>query len=862
MIKYFTLFAVCCHGFMHIAASAAGDEGRLWQIGVPDGSTAEFALVPGGYAQFAGDPMFVVGASEAKRDWPYVQPGPADGWAGGRPHAFSIFFGLQQRPASACRLHVALADTQGEIPPELKIEVNGETAAKLPMPAGGGDASIHGDLKSHARPHRFTVDVPPAMLHSGMNEITLTTTSGSWILYDCVGFEAPAGAALIPLTDVARAKLLAASVLMERGGRLYQPLRVELHYAGKPVHATLEAAGAAPLPVELKPGVQNLELLIPAVKKETVVPVSLKSAGRTILQRRLSVKPSRKWTVYLMPHSHVDIGFTHLQPDVERRQWQHIDTALDLIARSAGNPPGSRFKWNAEVLWAVDSYLKQSPPEKQQRLIEAIRRGDFGLDALYGNELTGLCRPEELIRLCECSQRLAARCGVKVDAAMISDVPGYTWGIVPALNQAGVRYFSIGPNFMDRIGRTMSTWEDKPFWWIGPDGRSKVLCWIPFMGYALGHTGYRLDQKLPERLAQLEAQGFPYDIVQLRWNVGGDNGQPDAGLPDLVKKWNESHAYPKLVIATTSEAMREFERRHGDKLPTVSGDFTPYWEDGAASSARETALTRNAVERLVQAETLWTMLDPKRFPAEKFSTAWRNAILYNEHTWGAFNSISQPDEQFVKDQWKIKQAFALDADRQSRALLDAALANRGGKAVLTQNAQAVDVYNTCSWPRGGVVVLSKEQSAAGDLVADAEGNRVPSQRLATGELAFVVKDVPPLAGRRFLINPGRADSQAAGRARADNASLRNSLISVKVDPASGAIASLQDAKTGAEFCDAKSGVGLNRYFYVLGDKVKEAQQVVGPVKITVKENGPLVASLLVESAAPGCERWTREYRLV
>jgi alpha-mannosidase len=35
----------------------------------------------------------------------------------------------------------------------------------------------------------------------------------------------------------------------------------------------------------------------------------------------------------------------------------------------------------------------------------------------------------------------------------------------------------------------------------------------------------------------------------------------------------------------------------------------------------------------------------------------------------------------------------------------------------------------------------------------------------------------------------------------------------------------------------------------------------GPVKIAVKETGPLIASLLVECDAPGCHRLTREYRL-
>ena len=71
----------------------------------------------------------------------------------------------------------------------------------------------------------------------------------------------------------------------------------------------------------------------------------------------------------------------------------------------------------------------------------------------------------------------------------------------------------------------------------------------------------------------------------------------------------------------------------------------------------------------MQAETLWAMRNPGPFPAAAFQEAWRNVLLYSEHTWGAHNSISQPDLPFVRDQWKVKQGFALDADKQSRQLL-------------------------------------------------------------------------------------------------------------------------------------------------------------------------------------------------
>ncbi len=406
----------------------------------------------------------------------------------------------------------------------------------------------------------------------------------------------------------------------------------------------------------------------------------------------------------------------------------------------------------------------------------------------------------------------------------------------------------------------MTTWTDKPFYWLGPDGHQKVLCWVPYMGYALGHTKFKLDPRVLERVGELEKAGYPYDVTYLRWNVGGDNGAPDATLADVVKNWNSKHANPKMVIATTSEAFGELEKRYGEKLPSFRGDWTPYWEDGAASSARETALNRTAAERLVQAEALWAMLDPAHYPVEKFSAAWRNAVLYDEHTWGAWNSIYSPDKQFVKDQWKIKQAFALDADAQSRGLLAATQNRRSDQA---NPKAAVDVFNTSPWPRTDLVILPKALSRAGDHVTDSTGAVVFAQPLSTGELAFLAQDVPAFGGRRFFLDIA-GKPLAQGKAVAEDATLRNSAVNLQVDPASGTIGSLRSVAGPAglrELCDARSGVGLNGYYYVRDAKPQNAQQS-GPPKITVKESGPLVASLLVESDAPGCTKLTREYRVV
>ncbi len=350
---------------------------------------------------------------------------------------------------------------------------------------------------------------------------------------------------------------------------------------------------------------------------------------------------------------------------------------------------------------------------------------------------------------------------------------------------------------------------------------------------------------LPFLLHRLDSVKYPYDIVQLRWTKG-DNGPPDEAVMDLVREWNAKHAYPRLIIATTSEAFHAFEQRYADKLPTYRGDLTPYWEDGAASSARETGMNRHSADRLLQTETIWAVKGMADFPAADFAAAWKNLALYSEHTWGAYNSVSQPDLPFVKTQWKYKQAYALDADRQSRKLLERVLAPHD-----TGNG-AVDVFNTSSWPRTDLVTLPKETKGGG--VKDDRGQVVPSQRLSTGELVFLADNIPPFAARRFRVH---AAAVGSGSARAEGLELKNSTLSLKLDPASGAIVSLKHSGVAADLAKGP----INNYIYLPGGNVKDAQ-ASGPAKISVKEAGPLVASLVVESAAPGCKRLVREVRMI
>ena len=831
------------------------DEASLWSLGKVDQDAREFALAPDGYARYGDDPCFMVGQSDAAKGWPYVLPGPADSWAGKRVHTGSIFFTLDAVAGQGeGRLLVDLVDTHYAGPPLLRVRVNGNLS-ECQLPKGGGDDSIHGKPEA-GKPYQVMVKVPVSHLQRGVNIVEISNENGSWMVYDAIRLMAPEGTRLGRAGDASYtvvARTAAIRGLVEKDGRDWQPIDITLRHIGAAEDVRLRC-GEVTAQARVVAGDRTVRLLIPASDKgyEADVEVALPQQR---LHTRVSIKPVRKMTLYVLNHSHTDIGYTDLQPEIEKRQVENLLTGIAYARATAGNPPGSRFVWNVEVGWATDLFQRRLTPAQRAEYDEAVKKGWVSLQGLYLNMLTGLCRPEELIRTCRFATEEAQRLGVKIDSAMISDVPGYTWGTVNAMAQAGIRYFSVAPNYFDRIGDILVQWENKPFWWVSQSGRERVLVWIPWRGYAMSHEIKGLDEAFLSRYQdQMDAVNFPYDISYMRWAGHGDNAVPEQQPTDFAKQWNATYAWPKLVISSTGEAFAAFEKRYGDKLPEVRGDWTPYWEDGAGSSAAETALNRASSERLSQAQAICAMRDPAAYKPEAFADAWNFTLLYSEHTWGAWCSISEPEHEQTVKQWAIKQGYALDADKHSRELLTQAL---GGGAAAA--GAAIDVFNTCAWTRTDVATLAKEQSVAGDRVLDAAGKPVPSQRLSTGELCFLVRDIPGLSAKRFTIAAGKAEGTSAVTVTKD--SLDNGLVKVRLDAVTGAVTEFTGKGIAGNLADTSNGHAPNDYLYLIGDKAAEAKRN-GPVTVTVKESGPLLATLSVDSDAPGCRHLKREVRVI
>lgn len=319
-------------------ANATNNSARslLWQIGRANNDTSEYLLGPRGYAKFDRDGFFMIGRSNPAQDWPYTHPGPVDSWAGSKRHTFTILFVINRTIRSGnCRLIFDLVDTHSSNPPKLRIEVNNHSFEHQP-PRGGSDASILGDPKA-GREHKFSIDIPAKVLKSGVNEISITTVSGSWILYDWLGLEVPPSIKLGQPRGVLLRGFRVDPWLSRKEGKLSQELQVILLYMGGMEDLTLRASGVEPMKLDLKPGVSTVELRLPPAKAPTVRTVALTSGDKTLDTLKVLQKPARerelldyvdpmlgtsssRWMLY--PGPSMPFSMVKLSPDNQQKRWK------------------------------------------------------------------------------------------------------------------------------------------------------------------------------------------------------------------------------------------------------------------------------------------------------------------------------------------------------------------------------------------------------------------------------------------------------------------------------------------------------------------------------------------------------------
>lgn len=645
-----------------------------------------------------------------------------------------------------------------------------------------------------------------------------------------------------------------------RGGK--QPITLTALHFGAARSLTIDAGRYGSISFPVQEGINTMDIPVDAVAQKDSIRLKVMDGKRVLSDRFVTLQPVIRRELHFIHHSHTDIGYSHLQPEVLKIHLRNIDDALQMIAATRNYPPEARFKWNIESLWVVEHYLRQATPAQRSAFVAAVKEGSICLSALYANMLTGLSLPEELFHYTDYAAQLRQQYGFAIPSAMISDVPGYTWTTVTALAKGGVKYFSSGPNYLgeghpnlgDRVGHFVRHWGDKPVWWVSPSGEEKILFWTAGKGYSSWHgtapgaVFERGKQHIAQYLQLLADSSYPYEMVQWRYNVVADNGPIDTAVSRFVKEWNEHYQSPKIVLNTTDQLFATFEQRYGKQLPVIKGDITPYWEDGAGSTAQEEGQNRRTSLHLQQLTNAYAILGAARYDAQRFYEAWTNVLLFHEHTWGAHNSISQPEVPFVTEQWRIKRQFMQDAYMQAEGLSQALL-----QPITDSSSRRIVVVNTLSWERSGPVKIA----VAGKSVKDAQGRRYPLQTLQDGGYVFVAKGVPPFGTAVYEVTdvPVRATETATLRDHV----LSNQQVQVGWDTVHGSITRLSKAG-GRNYAGQFREQGLNSYWYVPG--LDPAQATSNhTIQTKIIDQGPVVTTVALSGSAPGTQHLERRLSL-
>lgn len=563
----------------------------------------------------------------------------------------------------------------------------------------------------------------------------------------------------------------------------------------------------------LKPGYNYFELPVDTSAKVTDEKIIADVGNKFHSEYSVRFQPVHRREVEIIHHSHNDIGYSNLQEEVAKIQTKNIRNALKLIGQTRNYPEESRFKWNIESVWAVDNFLNEATEGEKKIFFDAVRKKQIGMSGHYANILTGLCKPEELNWITERAVQLRNEFQLPVNSVMLTDIPGVSWSEVQSLANHGFKYFSCGPNYQahlpdkgERIGGTIRELGDKPFYWMSENGKSKILFWVTGRGYSMFHQvpDADLDEKRQDKIvdymSELDSINYPYDIVQMRYAIKTDNGPTDSTLCDFVKTWNEKYLSPKLNITTVGEMMENFEKRYGNRLPAMSGDFTPYWEDGAYSTAREESETRVLAEKIIQLQKLFQLNPGKDVDTNWFYRARRCVVMFHEHTWGSWNSVSEPDIPFTTKQWDYKKQFLDSADYYLKQIESKLIPRK-------KNFKEMEVWNTLAWKRDGYVETNSPESSEPFSIVDDSGNIVPFQKLKNGNICFIARDIPAESKKVFRLTAFHPEPN-----------VRRGFFpgfTFSIDSASGAIKSLQSGgKIG--WVDTSIYKGINYALYVAG----------------------------------------------
>jgi len=405
-------------------------------------------------------------------------------------------------------------------------------------------------------------------------------------------------------------------------------------------------------------------------------------------------------TVYVVHHSHTDIGYTHGQSKIVRWHGQFIRQAIAMAEKRPD------FAWTCETFYPVEQFWTGATARERERFIAAVKKGGIGLTAGYLH-FTELPDAPLLQSLAARAKAFGDAAGVPISSMMSADVNGVARVEAQALAGAGVKllYTCVHTHH----GYVPFGERQKLFRWDLGNGKSVVV----FHGdhyHAGNDLGFSpgadsnyctrdtvmpigdevMERRLPAYLKRVEADGWQHDFIVMA--VSGmitDNGPPSLAIAERLARWNEKHGNEIRVEMTTPQKLAEKLSGLASSLPSYSGDWTDWWADGVGGDPEAVALFRQA-----QRDRRWLADTSAKTGTKIDLTPLDNELsLFAEHTFGHSASMGSPWAIMPNQLRLTKLSYAGRAADIAERMIDEATDSLGGGAMAYDRPLAYRVTN-------------------------------------------------------------------------------------------------------------------------------------------------------------------------
>ena len=305
--------------------------------------------------------------------------------------------------------------------------------------------------------------------------------------------------------------------------------------------------------------------------------------------------------VIVVSKAHLDLGFTDFACNVkEKYLTEFIPSEIDLADKL--NIGGEK-----KFVWTLGSWLIKEALESEalrEKVTQALKNGNLVPHAMPFTTHTELLDGDLLEYGLGIVDRLDQISGRKTIAAKMTDVPGHTVALVPALAKHGIKLLHIGVN-----GAAALPDVEPCFVWKYGDAEVVVI-------YDKGYGG---------------VFEVPYTDQILYFDHAHDNGGVRRQNKVLSKLKKIQSQYPNYKVrAGRLDDIAEKLWEVKDKLPILEGEIGDTWIHGVATDPYKTAAFRT----LCNLKNKWLREGSLLKDSDEYKKFADSLLCVAEHTWG------------------------------------------------------------------------------------------------------------------------------------------------------------------------------------------------------------------------------------